>query len=60
MGNDRTPVFLGEKSCDDWLGAAARKPGEWLDFLCEKKKDIHWTEEVDRPLAAGWKKRAGE
>lgn len=58
MGHDRTPVFLPESRFDAWLDAGSKKPAEWVPFLREARREIDWTEEVDRPLAAGWEKRA--
>lgn len=58
MGHDRTPVFLSENRFDQWLAAESKKPAEWIPFLREGRREIDWTEDIDRPLAKGWEKRA--
>lgn len=58
MGHDRTPVFLPESRFDQWLAAESKKPAEWIPFLREGRREIDWAEDIDRPLAKGWEKRA--
>jgi len=48
-GHDRSPIFLDEKSFNDWLNPTM-KEAQLLELLHSQKDDKNWTAEIDRPL----------
>lgn len=58
MGHDRSPIFLEDKSFDEWLNPKGKSPEKYLEFLRQRRIDYKWTTAIDRPLKAGWEKRA--
>ena len=57
-GHDRSPVFLQESELGAWLGSQGRAPQLLLQEILALRHNPSLRAEVDRPLAAGWEKRA--
>jgi len=57
-GHDRMPLFLDEKAWDGWLEPKAATPKEFVEFLKANRAKVEFKVEKDRPLKAGWEKRA--
>jgi putative SOS response-associated peptidase YedK len=58
VGHDRSPVFLRESDLGVWLGSPGRDPRLLLKEVLALRCVPLLRAEVDRPLAAGWEKRA--
>jgi putative SOS response-associated peptidase YedK len=59
IGHDRTPIFLKPEAFETWL-AAEGSPADSAALLREMKAVLELEVSVDRPLKAGWEKRAGK
>ncbi len=55
-GHHRTPVFLENSSCEDWL-LGDMSPEERFDFLLKKRQELELLVRTDRKMARGWEKR---
>ena len=56
-GHDRSIIALDESVYDQWL-SSKMEPKERLLFLRKNRIDLDWKVETDRPMKAGWEKRA--
>ncbi len=57
-GHDRCPVFLTKSAYRAWIEVNRDDTDDFcMDILQSSRKDFDFKAEVDRPMAAGWKKR---
>ncbi|MGZ3686896.1 MAG: SOS response-associated peptidase, partial [Bdellovibrionota bacterium] len=56
-GHHRSPVFLSEKSFDEWLSCEEREPKDWVKFLRRNLEHPELVATVERAMKPGWEKR---
>lgn len=57
VGHDRSPVFLDQKSFNEWIAPKPVKATEAVEFLMQSKIEPNFTAQIDRPMKPGWEKR---
>ena len=64
MGHERSPLFLDEVGCGEWLALGEgpsdrvkRSPLQWVDFLRSHRLTPAIAALKDEPMKAGWEKR---
>lgn len=57
-GHDRSIIVMDEARVETWLTDFKMSPKKRFDFIREHRVDRDWAVQVERPMKAGWEKRA--
>nr|VFK34081.1 MAG: SOS response associated peptidase (SRAP) [Candidatus Kentron sp. MB]VFK76579.1 MAG: SOS response associated peptidase (SRAP) [Candidatus Kentron sp. MB] len=57
-GHDRSFLVLPASQWDTWLRGEFPSPKATYEFLRRNRIDFDWKTEIERPMKAGWEKRA--
>lgn len=57
-GHDRSIIVIDESQIEPWLTDFKMPPKKRFDFIREHRVDRDWAVHVERPMKAGWEKRA--
>lgn len=57
-GHDRSIIVIDDLQAEKWLKDSKMTPQKRVEFIRESRVNQNWSVEVERPMKAGWEKRA--